>query len=166
MEKSAEDILKTAILLEHRGRAFYSTTARETRSEGVREFFTLMAEEEGRHIEFLSGQFAAFAQSGKFGPNTLETPESDAAAAAILSEKIRKEISAAGFEAAAISAAIGFENRAVDIYQERADNAADPYEREAYQALADWERTHIHMLLRIDEDLQRQVWQDNNFWPF
>jgi rubrerythrin len=166
MEKTAEEVLKTAILLEHRGRAFYSTAARETRSEAVREFFTMMAEEEGRHIEFLSGQFAEFTKSGKFGPGTLETPGQDASAAAILSEKIQKEISAAGFEAAAISAAIGFENRAVEIYQQRASSAADPHERSAYQALADWERTHIHMLHRIDEDLRRQVWQDNNFWPF
>jgi len=166
MTKSAEDILKTAILLEHRGKAFYTTAARESQSEAVRQFFTRMAEEEEEHIEFLSRQFAEFEKSGKFAKNTMQNPAEDAEAAIILSDKIKKEISAAGFEAAAISAAIDFENRAVDVYQGRANSATDPNEKEMYRTLADWERTHFHMLHQIDEDLKEQIWQDNNFWPF
>jgi rubrerythrin len=166
MTKLTEDILKTAILLEHRGRAFYITAARETQSDTVRTFFTMMAEEESIHIEFLSKQFAEFEKNGKFAKNTIENPADEAEAAMILSEKVKKEISAAGFEAAAISAAIDFENRAIEVYQGRANNATDPNEREMYQVLADWERTHFHMLHKIDEDLREQIWQDNNFWPF
>jgi rubrerythrin len=77
MTKSAEDILKTAILLEHRGKAFYTTAARETHSEAVRKFFTGMAEEEDEHIEFLSRQFAEFAKNGKFAKNTIVSPGED-----------------------------------------------------------------------------------------
>jgi len=166
MAKSAEDILKTAILLEHRGRAFYTTAAQATQSEAVRKFFTMMAEEESGHIAFLSRQFSEYEKSGKFAENALENPAHDAEAAMILSERVRNEISAAGFEAAAISAAIDFENRAIQVYQGRANDAADPAEKEMYQALADWERTHFHMLHKIDEDLKEQIWQDNSFWPF
>jgi rubrerythrin len=166
MTKSAEDILKTAILLEHRGKAFYTTAARETNSEAVRKFFNMMAEEEDSHIEFLSRQFAEFEKSGKFAPRIMENPAADAETTTILTDTIKKEISAAGFEAAAISAAIDFENRAIDIYQGRANQTADPNEKEMYQMLADWERTHFHMLHGIDEDLKERIWQDNNFWPF
>ena len=81
-------------------------------------------------------------------------------------EKVKDEISAAGFEAAAISAAIDFENRAVEVYQARADEADDPNEKETYQMLADWERTHHRLLYKLDEDLREQVWYDHNFWPF
>jgi len=166
MTKSAEDILKTAILLEYRGKAFYATAARQTESDAVRKFFESMAGEEEKHIEFLSRQFAEFEKSGKFARNIFESPVPDAETAVILSERIQKDISAAGFEAAAISAAMDFENRAVDVYQQRANEATDPNEKEMYQSLADWERTHFHMLHKIDEDLKEQIWQDNNFWPF
>lgn len=166
MTKSTEDILKTAILLEHRGKAFYTTAARETKSEAVREFFTMMAEEETAHIEFLSRQFAEFEKSGVFAKNIMNKPVTDSDTSTILSEKIIKEISAAGFEAAAISAAIDFENRAIDVYQGQANSTVDPNEKEMYQMLADWERTHFQMLYKIDEDLRHQIWQDNNFWPF
>jgi rubrerythrin len=166
MTKTAEDILKTAILLEHRGKSFYTTAARQTESEAVRKFFIMMADEESEHIEFLSRQFAEFEKRGKFAKKAISSPAEDAEAPAILSEKIKSEISAAGFEAAAISAAIDFENRAIEIYQGRANSATDPNEREMYQTLADWERTHFRMLHNIDEGLREQIWQDNNFWPF
>jgi rubrerythrin len=166
MKKSAEDILKTAILLERRGNAFYTTAARESKSEAVHKIFTMMAEEEDAHIEFLSRQFAEYEKSGKFVKNDLENPADNTEAAMILSERVKKEISAAGFEAAAISAAIDFENRAVEVYQGRADEASDPNEKELYQKLADWERTHFRLLHSLNEELKEQIWHDNNFWPF
>jgi rubrerythrin len=166
MTKSAEDILKTAILLELRGKAFYSTAAREAKSQAVRKIFTMMAGEEDGHIAFLSRQFSEYEKSGKFAKNTFETPADDSDAAIILSEQVKNEISAAGFEAAAISAAIDFENRAIEIYQTRANEATDPNEKEMYQMLADWEQTHFHLLHKINEDLKEQIWYDNHFWPF
>jgi len=166
MSKSAEDILKTAILLERRGKAFYTTAARQTESEAARKIFTMMAEEEEEHIEFLSKQFAEYEKSGKFAANDVEEPVDDTEVVMILSEQVKKEISAAGFEAAAISAAIDFENRAIEVYQGRADEATDPNEKEMYQMLADWERTHHHLLHKLNEDLKEQIWHDNNFWPF
>ncbi len=166
MPKSAEDILKTAILLELRGKAFYTTSARETKSEAVRKIFSLMAEEEDEHIAFLSKQFAEYGKSGRFVQNATLAHAEDTEALMILSEKVKKEISAAGFEAAAISAAIDFENRAVEVYQSRANEATDANEKEMYRMLADWERTHFRLLHKLDEDLKEQIWQDNNFWPF
>ncbi|MBN2317875.1 MAG: ferritin family protein [Acidobacteria bacterium] len=164
--KKAEDILKTAILLELRGKAFYTTTARQTESEAVREIFTIMAEEEDAHIEYLSRQFAEYERNGKFARNDIADSVDDTEAAMILSEQVKNEISAAGFEAAAISAAIDFENRAIEVYQQRADEATDPNEKEMYQSLADWERTHHRLLYKLNEDLKEQVWNDNSFWPF
>ena len=166
MGKSAEDVLKTAILLERRGKAFYTTAARQTESEAARKIFTMMAEEEEEHIEFLSKQFAEYEKNGKFSKNDAEAPVDDTEAVMILSEQVKKEISAAGFEAAAISAAIDFENRAIEVYQGRADEATDPNEKDMYQMLADWERTHHHLLHKLNEDLKEQIWNDNSFWPF
>ncbi len=166
MSKSAEDILKTAILLERRGKAFYTTAARQTESEAARKIFTMMAEEEEEHINFLSRQFSEYEKNGKFSKNDMEEPVDDTEVVLILSEQVKKEISAAGFEAAAISAAIDFENRAIEVYQGRADEATDANEKEMYQMLADWERTHHHLLHKLNEDLKEQIWNDNNFWPF
>ena len=52
----ALEILKTAILLERRGKAFYSQVAATTAIPEAKEVFTTMAEEEQAHIDFLSEQ--------------------------------------------------------------------------------------------------------------
>ncbi len=166
MPKSAEDILKTAILLEMRGKAFYGKASQDTKSDTVRKIFTMMTEEEDAHIAFLSRQFAEYQKTGRFAGNITHPRGEGEEAAMILSEKVKKEISAASYEAAAISAAIDFENRAIEVYQQRANESTDPNERDTYQMLADWERTHFRLLHKLDEDLREQVWNDNNFWPF
>lgn len=166
MGKTSVDILKEAILLERRGKAFYTTAARQTQSEAARKIFEMMAAEEDEHINFLSKQFAYYEQHKEFMHNDDVGDVDDSAVMAILSEEIKKQINAAGFEAAAISAAMDFETRAVQIYSERADSATDPNEKEMYQMLADWEKGHHFWLHKINEDLKEQVWYDNNFWPF
>ncbi len=165
--KSPVDILKEAILLEKRGKAFYSTVARQSQSEAAKKIFTMMAEEEDEHIKFLSKQFKSYMENGKFVKPGEHTEAADEETAMqILTDKIKKEISAASFEASAISAAIDFEERAVKIYSDRAKEATDPEEKATYQMLADWESGHGKLLHQLNEDLKEQIWNDNSFWPF
>jgi len=159
------DILKEAILLERKGKAFYTQAARASESKSATKIFEMMAEEEDEHINFLTKQFKNYLTNHEFLVEEGNHEEDDAASE-ILTEKIKKEINAASFEAAAISAAIDFENRAIAIYSERAKEATDPKEKEMYQMLADWESGHHHLLHKLNEDLKEQIWNDNNFWPF
>jgi len=166
MGKSAVDILKEAILLERRGKAFYTTAARQTESEAARKIFEMMAAEEDEHINFLSKQFAHYEKNHAFLKVDDVVDVDDSTVMQILSEEIKNQVNAAGFEAAAISAAMDFETRAVQIYSDRAESATDSNEKEMYQMLADWEKGHHYWLHKINEDLKEQVWYDNNFWPF
>ncbi|HQO50731.1 MAG TPA: ferritin family protein [Bacteroidales bacterium] len=166
VSNQAVNILKTAILLERRGKAFYTQVARQSESKSARKIFEMMAEEEDAHIDFLSRQFVHYEKTHEFLQVEEHNEVDDSDAVLILSEEIKKEISAASFEAAAISAAIDFENRAIAIYSERADQATDLNEKALYKMLADWEKGHHHLLHRLNEDLKEQIWNDNNFWPF
>lgn len=167
MAKLPTDILKEAILLEKRGKAFYSTAAEQSKSPAAKKIFSMMAEEEDEHIHFLAIQFKAYTKDKKFvKPGAHEEDPNEETVLKILSDDIKKEISAAGFEAAAISAAMDFETRAVKIYSDRAEEATDPLEKETYRMLAEWESGHHKLLHRLNEDLKEQVWNDNSFWPF
>ena len=103
-EKSL-DILKGAILLERRGRSFYQNVAGQAKNEAVKQVFETRAEEEQKHIEFLARQYKSVEQGGKFEPVKLETAP-DKATRSVLTKGVKSEILAAGFEAAAISAAM------------------------------------------------------------
>jgi len=162
---TALDILKTAILLERKGKAFYAQAARNAESKSAKEIFEMMAEEEDQHIDFLTRQAQSYVKDQTFIQPEPRKEEDDTNVE-ILTEQIKKEINAASFEAAAISAAIDFENRAIKVYSDRAEQASDPVEKEMYQMLADWEKGHHKLLFRLNEELKEEIWNDNNFWPF
>lgn len=167
MANTAIDILKEAILLERRGHAFYSSVAEKSDSASAKKIFEMMAEEENEHIKFLSEQFANYGKTNEFlkSDGHIENPE-DGVVMRVLTDAMKKEISAASFEAAAISAAMDFETRAVKVYSNRAEEATDPNEKALYKMLADWEKSHQHFLHEINEELKADIWNDNSFWPF
>jgi rubrerythrin len=159
------EILKKALLLEKQGRAFYQRVSKDSENQAVSSLFAVMAEEEGKHIEYLSKQFANFSAKGEF--LNLEPEGGDQTAVReILSSEIRKQISAASYEAAAISASIEMENRAVSIYSGRAEASDDPREKKLYNWLAQWETGHLKFLAEINDGLLEEVWYESSFWPF
>lgn len=160
----SNEILKTAILMEKRGKAFYEMVAQQTKSDDVKKIFTMMAEEEQTHVEFLSKQFASFNKNQKF--DKIELKVDAGIVDEILSGDIKKQISAASFEAAAISAAIDMETKAIEVYSKQAAEATDPNEKELFSWLADWERGHHKVLHELNEQLKEDIWYDNQFWPF
>lgn len=163
---SVLEILKQAILLESRGKAFYKKIAEQTDNNAVRDFFEIMAAEEQKHIQVLSEQYKAFRRRQKFSPGDYDANDTSQVASKVLTQEIKAKISAAGFEAAAIAAAIAMEERAVKLYSESAKESVDPEAQALYQWLSGWEREHLNALLNIDKALMEKVWFDNKFWPF
>lgn len=159
------DILKNAILLETRGRAFYLKVADQAENDAVRKVFETMADEEEEHVRILSRQFKSYQEKGAFSSGLPQQPPRDLAADILNADTISR-IAAAGFEAAAISAAMGMEKRAVELYARQAESSRDPAEQALYRWLADWETTHLEFLARIDRALTEKIWNDNQFWPF
>ncbi len=160
------DILKQAILLERRGKAFYTQVAKQTDNPDVQYIFEIMAKEEVLHEKFLSNQYKAYEKDGKFVAVDLPKEEDDGIANLVLSKDMKASIEAASFEAAAISAAIDMETKAIKVYADQAEAATDPKEKALYEWLSDWEKTHHKILFELDEDLKQRVWNDNHFWPF
>ncbi len=161
--ESTEDILKGALLLEQRGKAFYENAARSTTQRGVAELFSRLAEEEERHIQILSKALADHARQGRFEAPDLG-PGAVPVAQAVLTQEWVRQLSAADYEAAAIYAGIALEEKAAAFYAQQAEQALGEA-KELYEKLAAWERTHLELLMALDEDLRRRIWHDQHFWP-
>jgi rubrerythrin len=165
MQNNTVSILKQAILLERRGKAFYTQVAGKTESPAVREFFEMMAAEEEQHEKILSEQYKAFQVRGKFIPTSLPEGEAEQTAARILTDDLKDKIAAAGFEAAAISAAMSMEERSIRIYADQAKQTDDPREKAVYAWLEKWEARHLKLLAGLERKLTETIWNDNGFWP-
>lgn len=165
--KTPTDILKMAILMEKRGKAFYTQVAEQTKDEEAKRVFAYMAEEEQMHVEFLAKQFSFYEKNHKFNTNDNITSGADESVVlSILNDGMKSTISAASFEAAAISAAIDFESKAIDYYAAMAKQATDANERQMFEWLTEWERGHHKVLFQMNQELMEKVWNDNQFWPF
>ena len=160
------EILKQAILLEKRGKAFYLNAMENSADPDVKRVFQIMAEEEDEHVRFLAQQFKSVQESGHFDQSIVVENDGITVADEVLSKNIKDKISAASFEAAAIASAIDMENRAISAYSERAENADNEDERNFYEWLAEWERGHHKILFQLDQELKEKIWNDNSFWPF
>jgi rubrerythrin len=165
-QSKSMEILKTAILLEQRGSAFYSKVASSTESPAVKAFFSMMAEEERRHIKVLSEQAKSVQEAGVFSSTPIQPEEHSQVAARVLSEELKEQIAAAGFEAAAVSAAMAMEEKSIRLYSDRAKESDDPEEKRLYRWLAEWESEHLQFLAAIDRDITEKIWFDNSYWPF
>ena len=160
------EILKSAILMEKRGQAFYAKVAQQTSGNVVKRFFEMMANEEKNHIRILSEQFKAYQNNKQFDSGDFDDLHGSDITAQVLSREIKSEISASDYEAAAISAAMSMEERAIKLYSDRAGAATDPNEKALYNWLAKWETQHLSFLADIDRELTEDIWYDQSFWPF
>lgn len=165
MSKTLE-ILKEAILLERRGRQLYSSFAEQAGNEKVKKIFSIMANEEKAHEDFLTQQYKNYLKERKFtGDFSAQNDGADDRLSAMVFDKgFINTLGAASFEAAAISASIELENKTIKIYTERAKNAPDPFEKSLFQMLADWEKTHFRVLRELDDSLKSEVWDKTDFW--
>ena len=163
-ENETLDIIKKAILLEHRGKALYESVVPKTEVTAVKELFEMLAEEEEKHIDILNKQFVLVSKGKDFDAGQLEEVE-DTTAKTVLSQAIVTGISGAGYEAAVIAAALEFEKNAVKYYGDQETTASSPEEKKLFNWLVKWETEHMTMLAKIDDDLKEQIWYDNSFWP-
>ena len=158
------DILKGAILLEKRGKSLYDSVLKTSESERVKELFNILSREEDKHIDVLTKQFSRITKGKSFDIGELEK-EHATTYEAIITDEIVKGISAAGYEAAVIAAALEFEKNAVKFYSEHAASADSEQEKKLYLWLTEWEKNHMLMMARLDKELKEKIWYDNQFWP-
>ena len=159
------EILKSAILLEKKGNAFYSQVASQASHPEVKRFFELMAEEEVQHVKILTEQFKAYQDTKQFTPMAA-TDSTENIADKVLSGDLVDAIAAADYEAAAISAAMAMEKKAIRLYADRAVQAENQDEKALYEWLSQWEQSHLSFLADIDREITERIWHDNNFWSF
>jgi rubrerythrin len=163
-ENKILEILKGAILLEHKGRALYKSVIDTSQAQAVKDLFSMLAREEEKHINVLNKQFSRISKGEGFDLSGIKDSHAETSEA-VLTDIIKENVSGAGYEAAVISAALEFEKNSVRYYSDHAEAAQSEDERALFTWLRDWEKGHMVMLARIDNDLKEKIWFDNQFWP-
>lgn len=162
--KEKLDIIKGAILLEHRGKALYESAVKNTEIRPLKELFEFLIMEEEKHIHLLEKQFKKITRNDDSSIDELSSTHSQNSGNIITTEIVNK-ISGAGYESAIIGAALEFEKKSVNYYSSHADSVKTKGEKKLYKWLSDWEKSHMMMLAELDKEIKEQIWYDNSFWP-
>jgi rubrerythrin len=159
------DILKGAILLEYRGKALYESAIKTTEIREVKSLFSLLVDEEKKHIEVLRKHLSQVQHPSNPVDYTELELHSPVKTDIVLSKEIIAKVHGAGYEAAVISASLDFEKKAVKYYSDQVSLTEDEGEKTLFRWLTNWEVSHMQMLAELDRELKEKIWFDNQFWP-
>lgn len=158
------EVLKKGMSTELWGLRFYNEAVARTKDETGKRVFQSLVEEETRHLDILSGQYAAYSKIH----NYVSREEAIALAESVDPLKIFPEASAAAqlipagaTDEQALQMAMDFERRGYDLYAQAAQAAASDAERELWQYLAKAEDKHFVFLQETYEYLT-----NNGVWYF
>ena len=160
------EILRGAMEVERDGFQFYSMAADRSEDPGAAEMFVRLAAEEQKHYEALQSQQRALLETGLWDPDVvLDDAHTLEPLPEVFSEGFRKRIKGKHLEMSALSIGILLEKNAIDFYSQSAEQANEADVADFFRSLADWETGHYQMLLRLDEDLKEEYWNENRFSP-
>ena len=158
--------LKEAMQAEVDGHNFYKMAANNTTDEMGKEVFNDLAKDEVEHFVFLKAQYESFEKEGKPNLTVKLSKPSESTESPIFSENFKNRIKDAHYEMTALSIGVQLEISSVKFYKEQADKASDQTVKGFFNQLADWEATHHRRLLKQQQELKEDYWQEGNFSPF
>jgi rubrerythrin len=169
MDKQIEDILKglkTAIEAELTGHEFYKNAAKSTNDPLGKETFSLMAEEEMGHFNYLRHQYKSVLDNGDYDfSKKMIKKQHKHSDSPIFSEQIKERIKDSHFEVSALSIGMKLELDAMKYYRSCAKTAHNEQVRRFYNELAEWEEDHYAAFERQLEMLKEEYFTANNFVP-
>jgi rubrerythrin len=66
----------------------------------------------------------------------------------------------------ALSIGVQLELSSINFYKGEAGKTSNDALKKFYTELADWETTHYRRLLKQQNELKEEYWQDGHFYPF
>jgi rubrerythrin len=118
-----------------------------------------MVKEEQSHEQTLRKQLDQLENRDGFNNDALPG-NPDEFSEAVLTKEVAEEISGAGYEAAAISAAMTLEVSSVDFYTESSEAALDTDEKKFFNYLSNWESSHLRVLSSLNREILEKALQD------
>jgi len=144
-----KETFKTAIKGEIEGRELYKAAAEKTKDKKARDNFTLLANEEQKHLEALIELSREYAEGKDLKIPDLPKPASfQDAESPIFTREFKEKIADKHFEMATLSIGIKLEIESEKFYREAAASEKNPQLKQLFERLAAWEKGHYEYLLK------------------
>ena len=159
------EILKSAILLEKKGKAFYGQVANQASHPEVKRFFELMADEETQHIKILTEQFKSYRDTERFTP--MDTPHTaDNIADKVLTRTWWTPSRRPIMKRPPFQPPWRWRKKPSASMPTVPRRLKTRRKKHSMTGSADGSSPTLSFLSDIDREITERIWHDNNFWAF
>lgn len=137
--------LQTAIKGELEGRELYKAAAEKTSDKKAKKVFSMLAEEEQKHLDTLVKMAKEYNEGGDISSPDLPSPASfEDAESPIFSREFKDKV--ADFDMTALSIGIKLELESEKFYRDTARDTGVEKVKTLFNRLAEWEKEHYNYL--------------------
>jgi len=151
-----KEALQTAIKGELEGRELYKAAAEKTSDKKAEKVFSMLAEEEQKHLDTLVKIAKEYNEGGEISSPDLPSPASfEDAESPIFSREFKDKV--ADFDMSALSIGIKLELESEKFYRDTARGTRVEEIKNLFNRLAEWEKEHYNYL-------QKQIGFFNSYY--
>lgn len=165
MYKEELAIISQAILNEMEGYEFYKMAAEQAKTQGTKEAFMELANEELKHAEYLKKLWTILSDGGE-----VKIKEILLSGIVIPSPEIYRwdkvDKLYATLEMSIFSIGMQMEKSSMDFYEEAKKNSKSQSSKDMFDLLIKWEKVHLDQFTNQYNLLKEEWWAEQGFAPF
>jgi rubrerythrin len=165
MYKEELAIISQAVLNEVEGYEFYKMASNQANSEGTKEAFTELANEELKHADYLRKLWRKLSDGGDLKIESILDAGIQVPSPEIYKwDKIDKSNSSVAMSVFGIG--IQMEQSSIDFYKDAKEKVKSQASKELFDLLISWEQVHLKQFTEQYGILKEDWWAEQGFAPF
>mgnify|MGYP006289785437 FL=1 len=157
------EIIKEALINENEGYQFYKMAASQSETEGEKDSFLKLADEELKHIEYLKELYEKMKDKTDKELSIFDITPPDSPQIFNWDNVSREK---GNMALSVFSIGIKMEKESVDFYKEAAEKTDNEEAKKLYNILIDWEYQHLRDFEKQYDMLKEDWWNEQGFAPF
>ena len=163
MNEKEIEIIKEALINENEGYQFYKMAASQSETEGEKDSFLKLADEELKHIEYLKELYEKMKDKTDKELSIFDITPPDSPQIFNWDNVSREK---GNMALSVFSIGIKMEKESVDFYKEAAEKTDNEEAKKLYNILIDWEYQHLRDFEKQYDMLKEDWWNEQGFAPF
>lgn len=165
MYKEELAIISQAVLNEVEGFEFYKMASERSTSDGTREAFKELANEELKHAEYLRKLWTQLSDGGEINIENILGSGVDIPSPEIYRwDKVDKNDTSVAMSVFGIG--MQMEQSSIDFYEKAKEKVQSQASKDLFDILAGWERVHLMQFSEQYAILKEDWWAEQGFAPF
>ena len=165
MYKEELAIISQAVLNEVEGHEFYNMASKQANTDGTKEAFLELANEEMKHAEYLRKLWRKLSDGGDINIKSIIKSGIEVPSPEIYKwDKVDKSNASVAMSVFGIG--MQMEQSSIKFYEDAKEKVTSQASKELFEVLIGWEQVHLKQFTEQYNILKEDWWAEQGFFPF